>query len=508
MSTHAHRPNIVFVVVEQQKASAGSCYGNPHVPAPCTDRLAQEGIVFENAYVTSPICTPSRCSFLTGLDPLVHQCTCHQNRAPFNVPLLPELLRDAGYYTGVIGHYERQRNLGRGFYDMVDFSDYKLGAAYKQRYSMGSNAVGWSSGSIPCKPEEGLSHLMTDRIIHMIDDAEATGAPFFLHLCYEDAHAPYFVPPPFHASVNPSDLPLPPRGSDELRPDWQLRAMEEYRTQDATDDDVRKVLAAYYGMIACADHNIGRVCDALEDRGLRENTWIILVSDHGDYAGEKGMFAKSESLYECLLHVPLIIVPPRSREWTRSGEPPQPTAGASRAAGAAAPGDAPAHGIRPEPPRGIRVESLVQTTDLFATILGIAGVDVPAPRQSHDLMEWVRTGARSPLRDHVFAQVGDYHGNLGNSMPGGITRTGRHPGLLRSVRTMEYSFIRDPDYGDEAYDLRNDPFELENLLKHGNPPKEVDSLRDALAQYEHECTETRNTLGVIPGPRGFHRGWE
>ena len=103
------RPNIVYLMTDQQKASACSVYGNRHVPCSFQERMAESGLAFTDAYAPSPICTPSRTSVFTGVHPLVHQVTCHQNRAPHNLPQLSELLMQHGYYTMVTGHYEQKR---------------------------------------------------------------------------------------------------------------------------------------------------------------------------------------------------------------------------------------------------------------------------------------------------------------------------------------------------------------------------------------------------------------
>ena len=90
-SGNGRPPNIVYLMTDQQKVSASSVYGNPHVPSPFMDEIASRGVAFDDAYVASPICTPSRATVFTGVHPHVHQVTCHQNRAPYNMPQLSEL---------------------------------------------------------------------------------------------------------------------------------------------------------------------------------------------------------------------------------------------------------------------------------------------------------------------------------------------------------------------------------------------------------------------------------
>jgi arylsulfatase len=471
------RPNIVYLMFDQAKASAMGYLGNEHVSTPFTDSLAELGWCFRQAFSASSICTPSRASVHTGVYPLVHQVTCHQNRAPCNLPQLAELMAAGGYYTAVAGHYEPERNLGRGWHEQVPM--HRRGPLYESwmaHVRAGRRDVAWSSGTIDRDASEGNSSRLTERILRMIAAAEASKMPFFLHLCYDDPHPPYFVPPPYDRMVDPASLPLPPRGQDDRLPAWQEQCRQECGTAAATDMDVRRVMATYYGMVTYIDHQMRRVCEELERHGLLENTWIILGSDHGDYCGEKGLFNKSESLYECLLHVPLIIVPPR--ESPHSGP--------------------------------VCTDHLVSTVDLFPTILRLAGLDVPDYAQGHDLVDWVEQGCAVPLRDAVFAQVGGYQGRLGTTFPTGMAASGRHPGIVQGARTRRFSYVRDPDYGDEAYDLGSDPCELCDLLRPspGDSPPAVQDLKRRIDAFEHECLALRERLGVVPGDRGFVQGWE
>ena len=466
-------PNILLLMSDQQKASAAGFMGNRIVPTPFLDSLSTEGMVFEQAFSASSICTPSRTSLFTGVHPLVHDVTCHQNRAPYNLPQLSEILQRHGYYTAVAGHYEPQRNLSRGWHEQTEFLERgPLQKSFMAQVSGARADVGWSSGRFGETAQDGNSALLTDRLIRMLDQIESARSPFFLHAAYDAPHPPYFAPPPYDGIVDPDDVELPPSYERDGCPEWQTVVRAQLRTEKATESDIRKLLSVYYGMIAYADAEMQRLHAEMEKRGLLENTWIIFTSDHGDFAGEKGMFAKTESLYECLLHVPMFIVPPPGIPF----------------------------------PRGERTDELIDTVDLFPTILDMAGIDIPWYAQGHDLCQWVEQ--RPHLRDQVFAQVGNYHGFLGTTFPTGMPAAGRHPGLLMSARTKEFSYVHDPDYGDEAYDLREDPWELRNIICDENLPSEVSALRDAVREWDLKCKELRKQLNTVSGDRGFVEGWE
>ena len=113
-------PNILYITTDGHRADAAGYLGNHVVQTPNLDQLAGQGLGFRHAYASNPICTPSRATVFTGVHPLVHQVTCHQNRVPQNLPQLSELLADAGYYTCVLGHYEMVRNLSRGWHEQID----------------------------------------------------------------------------------------------------------------------------------------------------------------------------------------------------------------------------------------------------------------------------------------------------------------------------------------------------------------------------------------------------
>ena len=481
---------------DQAKASAMSFLGNAYLQLPFCDHMAQTGWVFENAYAASPICTPSRSSVHTGTYPSVHQVTCHQNRAPHNLPQLAELMQASGYYTAVAGHYEPERNLARGWHEQAPMHERgPLYESWMEHIRSGRKDVAWSSGSIDADASAGNASLLTDRMLRMLEQAERSEQPFFLHMCYDDPHPPYFVARPYDTLIDPDSLPLPPSGNLDALPDWQAVTREEAGTAKASENDVRQVLATYYGMIRYIDDEMQKLYTALADNGHLENTWIIIGSDHGDYTGEKGLFNKSESLYECLLHVPLIIVPPHTPARATQANKPRLQVGPHYSPGLDA---APA-----------RIRHLVSTVDLFPTLLNLAGVTPPL-NQGRNLLPWIKSGAQSALHHAVFAEVGDYHGHIGTSWPSGMPASGRHKNLIHAARSSTHSYIRDIDNGDEAYDLVADPHELVNLLTDANTalPEAHAELAMQLDEFLANSNEIRNHLGVVAGDRGFVKGWE
>jgi arylsulfatase A-like enzyme len=470
----SEQPNILYLMFDQAKASAMSFLGNSDLSMPFCDQMAQQGWVFEQAYSAAPICTPSRASVHTGFYPQVHGVTCHQNRAPYNLPQLAELLQGAGYYTAAAGHYEPERNLCRGWHEQSPMHERgPLFNSWMDHIRSGRKDVAWSSGQIDCEASEGNSALLTDRAIRMADQAKESRQPFFMHICYDDPHPPYFVPRPYDTMFDPDTLTLPDGGDPTKLPAWQSQARIQVGTDKAAESDRRKALATYYGMVRYIDDEMSRLHDALSDRGMLENTWIIIGSDHGDYTGEKGLFNKSEAHYKCLLHVPLIIIPPKSQE-------------------------------EPEPQR---IDELVSTVDLFPSILTMAGEAVPT-NQGRDVLAWMRTGHEKPLHDAIFSAIGDYHGYIGTSWPSGMPAAGRHASLTSAVRTKTHVYINDPDNGDEAYDLVADPFELENQTSEPKLPEEFQILKEKLRDFDASCGALKAKLGVVDGDRGFVKGWE
>jgi len=453
------RPNIILVMSDQQKASAASIYGNRIVRTPTMERLAAEGVTFEDCFSPSPVCSPARACLMTGLHSPVHGCYSNKHKAAEGIPQLPELLKRAGYHCGVVGHYDAFANLDNGWDWTVDWWDpaYGLVQVFYQADELSKEPKplrGWISGVHPTPADKNLAAGMTDYAIQYLD--EVAEEPFFLHLAHLEPHPPYFPPEPYASMYDPEAIDLPPQPDPSHQPRWQKEAAEEMAMGLATERDRRLAIARYYGLITYVDHEIGRLLDHVEKRGLLENTWVIFGADHGDYTGEHGLYAKSHSMYDCLLHVPLVIRAPDGRWGT-----------------------------------GRRVGGLIQFMDVFPTILEIAGVPIPDSCQARSLASWVGAGAQEPLHEAVFASVGDRAQTP--SFPQGMPARGIRRDVVRMIRTPEAKYVRDPEEGDEYYRLAEDPNELSNLAGEADE-SEVQPYRAGLDRWEDECRQLRERL--------------
>ncbi|OGF50857.1 MAG: hypothetical protein A2231_12700 [Candidatus Firestonebacteria bacterium RIFOXYA2_FULL_40_8] len=447
-------PNILLITTDQQKASATGIYGNKTVKTSMWGQFAKEGVTFERCFSTSPICAPSRISILTGMYPLTHGVTCNHNDPEHvnkSLRQLPELLNESGYETACIGN--GLGDLSGGWDYNIDFYDsaYGLNDIFKQADELSRKVKplnGWISGVHPVSAKNGVAAKTTDYALQYVEKQRKK--PFFLHAAYMEPHPPYFPPEPYASMYNPDEIDLPENPDVLNRPKWQNEAAREMNIDKATEIDIKLAIARYYGLISYADEQIERLLDKLKESGILENTWIIITSDHGDYAGEHGLFAKSEALYDCLLHVPLVIRAPD---------------------GALSPGK--------------RIGEMVQLVDIFSTICEIAGVKVPDLCQSYSLIPYMNGLKNVFKRQAVFAAVG---GNINKkaSFPQGMPVRGIHSDVIKMVRTTNRKYINDESNGHEYYDLDKDPDEIHNIFA-GSDNSEIIEMKDLLFSWEENC---------------------
>ena len=416
------RPNILLVMADQLAASALPAYGNEAVRAPHLQRLGEEGVVFERAYCSSPLCTPSRASMLTGRLP--SRIGCHDNAADFpsEAPTLAHHLRLAGYETVLAGkmHFVGPDQL-HGFERRVTGDVYPAGRDWTPDWErplaerlpwyhdMSSvHRAGVVSTTLQLEYDAEVA-LQAERELHRL---AASDRPFLLVASFTHPHDPYEVPREVWDRYDGVEIPPPAVGPLPLdRQDpHSRRLLEMCRTGDAEHDPalVARARRAYLAAVSQVDDQVGRLLAALRDTGRERDTLVLFTSDHGDMLGERGLWYKM-SFFEGSARVPLLA-------W--------------------APGRVAAG----------RVAEVVSLLDVLPTVceLADAPLDAGDPLDGTSLVPALRGGPGSGLA------LGEYLAE-GTSEP------------LVMLRRGPYKYVRCPGDPDQLYDLDADPGELENL---------------------------------------------
>ncbi|MBT3272829.1 MAG: sulfatase-like hydrolase/transferase, partial [Spirochaetales bacterium] len=352
------KPNIVFITTDTQGQNMVSAYGkNPAARTPSIDRLAEEGVLFENSYCSTPVCTPARSTWYTGLPPNRNGAMTNDIALFRHIPMLAELLGVSGYDCYHLGkwHLDAGSYAGRGFsqagfnkavwYDQINFIE-DVGKEGINRFG------GWNKGLDD--PEYCFAHRTADRAIDVMKSRNRS-QPLYLAVDFDEPHGPYICPPPFRGRNHQEDLPVPETFRMEMgaKPQVQKDHSEYLAARRPTPDTYPRYYHKYYDCNEFVDSEIGRVVEAAVEQ-LGENTVFIYTSDHGDHLGHFGLQPKGPTMYEATTAVPLII----------SGA-----------------------GID----RGVRSQALVSSHDIWATVLEIAEAHTSDIQSLKDPAYWGRS---------------------------------------------------------------------------------------------------------------------
>jgi choline-sulfatase len=319
------KPDILMIVSDQHNASIAGCYGNSVIQTPNMDRLAAEGVLFEQAYCSCPICGPSRHSLLTGRYP--HEIACWTNGAALasEIPTFAHALGIAGYEVALDGKAHFRGPDQRHGYEKRLVGDYS--GAYWGGGGPGGTVVNLSGKTylLDRAAEERLSitafsgpgrspaqeydKVVLDAAHRFMRDRsrQSDRRPFFLSVGFYSPHYPFICPPELFDMydgkvVAPS---LPDDHLESLHP-YHKRIAANGDLSSLPADDVKRTLAAYYGMVTFTDRMVGDLLNALEQYGLKDNTLVLYLSDHGEMAGEHGLWWK-HTFYQGASRVPLIV---------------------------------------------------------------------------------------------------------------------------------------------------------------------------------------------------------
>ncbi len=322
--------NILLFAVDSLRADHMSCYGYDRLTTPYADRLAEEGVLFENCYSAYIPTTPAYTTIFTGMDVMTHEMVALSPKGPIagEIKLLPELLREAGYVSYRVGF---GGEFFRGFDKMLGYNEGWL--AWEDR---------------PARKAENLNEVA----IPALEELARCGQPWMLFMRHMDPHAPYLPPPPYDRMFYTRD---PTEKGLDMGPirDFPNFADFHLSWMPPGIEDANHTIAQYDGALAYEDACIQVILQRLDDLGLRESTLVVFTADHGETLYDHGCYFDHHGLYEPTLTVPLILRFPDG-------------------AGA-----------------GLRVPGYVLHQDLTPSLLELIGQKKLAKRQKMDGKSWV-----------------------------------------------------------------------------------------------------------------------
>ncbi len=469
-------PNVLWIMADQLRFDYLSCYGHPHLHTPNIDALAARGVRFDNAYVQSPVCGPSRMSAYTGRYVRSHGSTWNGMPLRVGEPTLGDHLRENGARAVLVGkthmtadaegmawlgiqpdseigvrvsecgfepfdrddglHPDSPRQNWSAYDDYLVAHGFETENPWEDFANSGLDADGellsaWllKNSRLPANvPEEhSETAYMTDRAMQFMQEAKQDGRPWVCHLSYIKPHWPYIVPAPYHDMYDETHIIDPIRSEAERDTDHPLmKAYFDARVcRSFSRDHVREhVIPAYMGLIKQLDDNLGRLFAWMDAEGLSENTIIAFTADHGDYMGDHWMGDK-DFYHEMAVKVPLIIADPRPQADTT---------------------------------RGLVTDELVEMIDLVPTFMKAIGCkEKPHVVEGRDLSP-ILHGQEGFSRNYVISEH-DYHWS---EMARSLNQPQEHA-HTKMIFDGRWKYIRCEGFAPVLFDLETDPNELVDL---------------------------------------------
>jgi iduronate 2-sulfatase len=422
-SAQARPPNVLLIMADDLNNDLGT-YGHPLVKTPHLDRLAARGVRFDRAYTQFPLCSPSRVSLLTGLRPdttRVHDLQTDFRTVLPDVMTLPQMFRRDAYFVARVGkiyHYGNPGDIGTSGLDDpaswevfvnprgIDKDEEGQVTNFTPGRGLGSALAYYAS---PAADEEHTDGKVATETIALLEKNK--DHPFFIASGFYRPHCPFIAPRKYFDLYPLEKIPAPPVSGDSgappaawftSPPHWGISTQAQ-----------RETIRAYFAAISFLDANVGRVLDALDRLGLRDNTIVVFISDHGYHLGEHGQWMK-QTLFERSARAPLIIVGP---------------------------------GI---PSKGRSTSRVVEFLDLYPTLAALTGLRAPADLHGRSLVPLLKNP--DAKWDHP-----------------AITQVRRGPAASTymgySIRTERWRYTEweSGKRGVELYDEVGDPHEDRNL---------------------------------------------
>jgi arylsulfatase A-like enzyme len=480
----ATRPHIVIFNPDQWRGDVMRHMGNPAAVTPNLDRMVRtDGVSFRHAFCQNTVCTPSRCSFMSGWYPHVrgHRTMFHMMRP--DEPVLLRTLKENGYYVWWGGKNDLVP--GQHGYDDYCHLKYRPSRPPKPMWEIdrqdewrgamdGDTYYSFYVGPLDTGGEDYYYDGDWANVLGAIDLIKngPREEPLCIYLPLTYPHPPYAVEEPWYSLIDRDALPprAPVPEGWAGKPSLLEGVYERQRMQTWTEDRWTELRAVYYGMCARLDHQFGLVLDALREAGIYDDTAVFFFSDHGDFTGDYGLVEKTQNTFEdCLSRVPFVIKPPA---WT------------------------------PVAPRVS--EALVELIDFPATVEALTGIEPGHDHFGRSLLPLL-AGETDAHRDAVFCEGGRRHGetqcmeleSADSQVPTGLywprvnLQASEGPEHTKAVmcRTRDLKYVRRLYESDELYDLRADPQELHNRIDDPSLAGELAQLKERLLTFYLETSD-------------------
>jgi arylsulfatase A-like enzyme len=436
-------PNVLLVVLDTVRADRLSLYGYSRDTTPNLARLAQRGVVFGEARATAPWTLPSHASLFTGRWP--HELDVSADR-PLDTtyPTLAEFLASHGYATaGFVGNTyfcNSWYGLARGFLHYEDY--YEQNVIVSPGEALRCTALGrWlirlAGTAYNVRPETANTPKDAARVNHDFLswlDSPRKGRPFFAFLNYIDAHDPYLTPAGFdrHFGLKPES----PADVETIRTWHHVQKPKEITQRDKT-----LIRDAYDDCVAALDEQLGHLFATLDQKGVLDNTLVVITADHGEELGEHGLYGHGKSLYRPELRVPLLILGP------------------------------PGVGV----PVGRMIDVPVSLRDVAATIVDRAGMAIHSPFSGRSLAHHWESAESTAPGSPVLSELA-----VRKKASRRAQRVPAMRGAMASLVLDGKTYIRDGLGDEEMYDLAGDPTEADNLARGAASWPVLEHCRNAL----------------------------
>jgi arylsulfatase len=443
------KPNIILIMTDQHRGDALGCAGNAIIKTPHLDELANDGVFIPTAYTTTPSCTPARAGLLTGMNPWNHGMLGYAKVAKKYKYELPQMLRNAGYYTFGIGkmHWHPQRNL-HGFHGtLLDESGRKELPGFKSDYRQwfkqvapdekpDATGISWNDNrwkDYALDEKLHPTHWTGETAITKIKEHNGN-QPLFLKVSFARPHSPYDAPSRFVEQYNWEEMPAPFIG------DWtewhkKYRHIANPYFGDYGIEHAKRARRHYYASVTFIDEQIGKIIETLKDKNMYNNSIIIFTADHGDMLGDHHHWRKTYA-YEGSARIPMIL------KWPES--------------------------LKTEIKRGSILRNVVELRDILPTFLDICGEKIPTDMDGDSMLKLI-CNEKPQWREYIdLEHFTCYHW--------------RNYWIALTDAKKKYIYFRSTGE-EQLFDLEKDPKEETELSTNPNYTKQLDIWRERMVKH-------------------------